>query len=176
MKTAIVYSSLTGNTKKVAVAIQEVFGTEGELFPVELAPDAALYDLVVIGFWVDKGTADSKTRNYLQTLHDKRVALFATLGADPDSKHATECLAKATALLAPGNQVVGTFICQGKVDPRLVEQFKKFPAGHPHAMTQERQLRHAEAAKHPDAKDLQGAKEVFARIKKEVSLSWATAN
>lgn len=173
MKTMIVYSSLTGNTKKVAEAINEVFDGEASLFPVEAAPAAEAYDLVAVGFWVDKGTADRKTQEYLKTIHGKKVALFATLGAYPDSEHAAQSLTNAAAFLSEGNQLAGKFICQGKIDPRLIEQLKQMPENHPHTMTPERLERYREAAKHPDDKDLQAARDAFSEIKNKVRLQLA---
>ncbi len=165
MKTLIVYSSLTGNTRQVAEAVHEVFGQEADLFPVEQAPTGEGYDLVAVGFWVDRGTADKKAQEYLAGLRNKQVALFATLGAYPDSEHAAQSMNNAAALLDETNQLAGTFICQGKVDPRLIEQFKKLPEGHPHGLNAERLARHQEAAKHPDSADLAKAKAVFSEIK-----------
>ena len=174
MKTLIVYSSLTGNTEKVAKAIYEIFdeGSAG-LFPVEAAPSAASYDFVAVGFWVDKGTADQKTQEYLKTIQGKEVALFATLGAYPDSEHAANSLKNAASLLDDSNQLAGTFICQGKVDPRLIEQFKNMPGNHPHQITPERLQRYAEAAKHPDDQDLQAAQAVFTGLRETVSRKFA---
>ncbi|WP_371377771.1 flavodoxin family protein [Sporomusa aerivorans] len=168
MKTLIVYSSLTGNTKKVAEAVQEVFGEAAELFPVEEKPPADGYDLVAVGFWVDRGTADKKAQDYITGLRNKKVALFATLGAYPDSEHAQKSMANAVALIDDSNQFIGSFICQGKVDPKLVEQFKNLPAGHPHAMNPERAARHQEAAKHPDESDLANAKTIFAEFRQKL--------
>lgn len=168
MKTLLVYSSLTGNTKKVAEAIREVFGCEADLFPVETAPPAADYDFVAVGFWVDRGTADSKAQAYLKTIKGKPVALFATLGAYPDSEHAADSMKNAVAFLDASNRLVGTFICQGKIDPRLIERFKNMPSDHPHAVTPERLARWEEAAKHPDANDLEAAKAAFIDIKNQL--------
>ncbi|QDR78989.1 flavodoxin family protein [Sporomusa termitida] len=167
MKTLIAYSSLTGNTRKVAAAIQAVFGPAADLYPVESAPSPAEYDFVVVGFWVDKGTADKKAQDFLKTIANKPVALFATLGAYPDSEHAADSLKNAAAFLAGSNRLAGTFICQGKIDPRLIEQFKNMPANHPHALTPERLARYEEAAKHPDSADLQAAQAVFTDIKRQ---------
>lgn len=169
MRILIVYSSLTGNTRKVAEAVYAVLGSEADLFPVETAPPADAYDFVAVGFWVDKGTADHKAQEYLKTIRGKEVALFATLGAYPDSEHAAASLKNAAALLGDGNHLAGTFICQGKIDPRLIEQFKKTPGNHPHVVTPERLERYKEAAKHPDDNDLQTAQAVFVRLKEEVS-------
>ncbi|HWR06233.1 flavodoxin family protein [Sporomusa sp.] len=168
MKTLIVYSSLTGNTRKVAEAIHEVFGSAAELFPVETAPSPAAYDFVAVGFWVDRGTADKKAQDFLKTIQGKSVALFATLGAYPDSEHAADSLKNAAAFLDAGNRLVGTFICQGKIDPRLIEQFKSMPGNHPHAVTPERLARYQEAAKHPDDRDFQAAQAVFTDIEKQL--------
>ncbi|AJQ26557.1 flavodoxin family protein [Pelosinus fermentans] len=170
MQTLVVYSSLTGNTKKVAEAIYEVFGARAALFPVETAPAPTNYDFVIVGFWVDKGTADKKAQEYLKTIQDKPVALFATLGAYPDSEHAASSLKNAAAFLDVSNQLVGTFICQGKIDPKLIEQFKNMPGNHPHAATPERMERYKKAASHPDSSDLEAAQAVFVDIKNSLNL------
>jgi flavodoxin len=169
MQTLVVYSSLTGNTKKVAEAIYEVFGARAALFPVETAPAPTNYDFVIVGFWVDKGTADKKAQEYLKTIQDKPVALFATLGAYPDSEHAASSLKNAAGFLDVSNQLVGTFICQGKIDPKLIEQLKNMPGNHPHAATPERMERYKEAAKHPNADDLKAAQSIFVDIKNSLN-------
>lgn len=168
MKVLIVYSSLTGNTKKIALAVQEVFAKEADLFPIEEVPLAAAYDFILVGFWVDRGMPDKKAQQFIKTLNNKKVALFATLGAYPDSEHAKKSMENAAALLDSSNQFLGSFICQGKVDPKLIEQFKNLPEGHPHAMNAERIARHAEAAKHPNEIDLMHAQEAFKEISRKL--------
>ncbi|SDG24511.1 Flavodoxin [Selenomonas sp. WCT3] len=166
MKLLVVYSSKTGNTKKVAMAIGETLGVE----PVAVtdAPSPDDYDWIVAGFWVDKGTADAAMKAYLSKITNKQVALFATLGAEPDSDHARQCLANAAKLLGPGCTLTGQFICQGKVSDEMVSMMKKmFPEGHPHAMTAERLARIEKAASHPDAEDLSAAQAYFADWRKE---------
>ena len=91
-------------------------------------------------------------------LKNKHVALFATLGADPRSPHAAESLEKAAQLLPEGKKPAGKFICQGAVDPKVIEMmYKMFPKGHVHGQSAERDALHAEAAKHPDEADLTAA-------------------
>lgn len=71
MKILLVYSSRTGNTKKVAEAIGEELGIPA--VPVEEKPAAADFDLVIAGFWVDRSTADAKMKAYLESLREVRV-------------------------------------------------------------------------------------------------------
>ncbi len=160
MRTIVVYSSLTGNTKKVGEAIASGLPTGTKAVSVKDVPaDIADYDCVFAGFWVDRGTADQAMAELLSKLKNKYVAIFATLGANPKSAHADDSLNKAAALLPEGKEVIGRFICQGAVDPKVIEMmYKKYPKGHVHGQSPERDALHAEAAKHPDAADLAAAK------------------
>jgi flavodoxin len=157
----IVYSSKTGNTRKLAEGIQkglaEALGAEPRIAAVEENPDPAGAGWILVGFWADKGKADQKASQYLESLEGCRVGLFGTLGADPTSEHARNTARSAQDLAAEKNTVLGYFLCQGKIDPALTEAFKKLPADNPHAMTEERMARHREAAKHPDEKDIKDA-------------------
>lgn len=169
MKSLVVYSSLTGNTKMVAEAIAEELGENTVLAAVEENPSVEDYDLIAVGFWVDRGTADKKSADYLGSIRNKKIALFATLGADPTSDHAKKSLENAAALLDASNEVIGNFICQGKVDPKLIKRMEKmFSANHPHGMNEERKARHQMASTHPDANDLLAAKATFKEVKTKV--------
>ncbi|HBT89979.1 flavodoxin family protein [Desulfobacter sp.] len=94
----------------------------------------------------------------------EKSGLFGTLGAYPDSDHARECLKNARAFVK-GNEILGEFLCQGKVDPALIKimETKMMDAPH-HSMTPERRARLEEAAKHPDEKDLADARALFFKL------------
>jgi flavodoxin len=156
----MVYSSKTGNTRKLAEGIRqglaEVFGTV-RIAAVEENPDPAGADWILVGFWADRGNADHKALQYLQSLEGHKIGLFGTLGASPHSDHAKDIGKRVQDLAAEKNTVLGCFLCQGRIDPALTEQFKTLPAGNPHAMTPDRMKLHEEAAKHPDEQDIQAA-------------------
>ncbi len=161
MKSLVIYSSKTGNTKMVAEAIAEVLPNV-TLSAVENAPDYVDYDVIAIGFWVDKGMPNKEIIEYCKTVNNKNVFLFGTLGAYPDSDHGKECMAKSEALLneeGQNNQVLGSFLCMGKVDPKILEMMAKMrEAQKHHPMTEERKNRIEEAKKHPNEEDLTNAK------------------
>lgn len=172
MKTLIVYSSLTGNTKKVAEAIASILPS-CDIFPVQEAPSSTEgYGLVAVGYWVDKGMPDSRTKDWLKGVKNSRIAFFGTLGAYPDSDHARECMAKGEQLVSSpeqGNTIFGSWLCQGRIDPKVIEAMAKM-AGNVHPMTPERKARIEEASHHPDDNDLLAAQEFFRRVLAAVEL------
>ena len=62
-----------------------------------------------------------------------------------------------------GNTVLGSWLCQGKVDPRVLEVMAKVAAD-VHPMTPERRARIEEAAKHPDDDDCRRAQEFMLQM------------
>jgi flavodoxin len=161
MKTVVVYSSLTGNTEKIAKAIFSVLPPGSACFSVTEAGPPEAYDLLVLGFWVDKGQPDTLMNDYLSTIRDMKLAFFFTLGDYPDGAHASQIAANTQKELEKnGNRVLGFFPCQGKVDPAFLARMKKIlPPDHPHAMmTPERKAKLEEAAKHPNESDIVNAK------------------
>ena len=165
MKTLVVYSSRTGNTEKVARAVAE--GLHAcDIYPVKDAPNPSGYDFVAVGYWVDKGMPDADAKRYLESIENCTVALFGTLGAWPDSEHAADCKKKGEDLLNEpqrGNRVLGSFLCQGRVDPSVVTMMQKM-ADNAHPMTDERRARLEEAARHPDQKDCRQAREYITAL------------
>ena len=149
MKSIVIYSSLTGNTKQVAEAITSVLPVGTPCVSMkELSSDIASYDLVFAGFWVDKGTANKEARDVLGTLHN------------PHMEHAKQSLVNAAACLPDGVVPVDTFICQGKVDPKVIEMmYKMFPKGHSHGQSADRDTRHKQAAVHPNEDDCKAARQ-----------------
>lgn len=157
MNILVVYSSRTGNTKQVAQSIADVLGVKA--VDVKTNPDYTAFDLIVAGYWVDRGGPNHEMKSYLQGITHKKVALFSTLGADPLSEHGKNSVAAGIDSLGDDSTCVGTFICRGKVDPLLVEQMKgRFPVGHPHAYTPEWLARIDAAAAHPTEEDLESAR------------------
>jgi len=153
MKTAIIYSSKTGNTYKIAEAIKSSIKNECDFFSVKDNPDIEKFDLIFFGAWVDKGMPDEDALKYMKTINSKKVGLFMTLGAYPDSDHAKKSIQKGKDSFGENCEIVGTFICQGAIDPKLIEWMKKLPKNHPHAPDAKRCKRWKDASEHPNKSD-----------------------
>lgn len=75
MRYLVVYSSITGNTRRVAEAVFETLPELKAIYPVEAAPDPEGYDFIALGFWLDRGTADEKFRRYIKKIKNKKIGL-----------------------------------------------------------------------------------------------------
>lgn len=165
-KTVLIYSSLTGNTKKVGEAIYDVIDGEKSIYPVEEVNSINFdnFDRVILGFWVDKGHADTRIKKLAGKLKDKEIAFFGTLGAEPDSDHGKKVYTRVSELCAKKNTFIGGFLALGKVADKLVERMGKFPLNLIHPLTPERLARIENASTHPNEQDLSDAQNFFKAI------------
>ena len=156
-KWLVVYSSVTGNTRQVAQAMADA-AEDAELFSVDEVPeDLTAYEVVLAGYWLRRGGPDPKMTRFLPKVRGKEVVFFQTHGALPGSEHAVTAFARAALLLGEGCSILGTFSCQGKINPMLIEKRKKAGPDDPHANSAENAARWAAAAAHPDEADLAAA-------------------
>ena len=168
-KWAVIYSSVTGNTKMVAEAIAGA-AEDADIFRVQDAPvDLSAYDIVAIGYWLRLGQPDPLTLKYLAKVQDSKVVFFQTHGAEPTSEHAITSFARAGYNLGPGCEILGTFGCQGKINPALLEKRKHAGADDPHGGA-ESQKRWQQAASHPDEQDLSDARDLVTRMERKLEL------
>ncbi len=148
MKSLVVYSSKSGNTRKLAEAVHGYLIGDKEIAAIADAPDPAGYTFVAVGFWLKAGQPDPESQAFLAKLEKGQdVYLFATHGAAARSAHAKNAMKKAKELAAKAH-ILGTFSCPGEVDAEFMEveaQKSPLPVW----------LADAPAAKgHPDAHDL----------------------
>ncbi len=132
-KWAVIYSSVTGNTKQIAEAI---------------AAQAEDADLL--------GRPDPLTLKLLARVHDTNVLFFQTHGTSPTSEHAITSFARAGYQLGEGCEILGTFGCRGKINPVMLEKRKNSGPDDPHGGPKSAE-RWKLAASHPDADDIAAA-------------------
>lgn len=158
MKSLIVYSSQTENTKKLADTICEVLKGEKDLFPIETAPLTKGYDFIAVGFWLMGGKPDPKTSEYLKKLgKSDRLFLFTTHGAAAGSDHVKNAIQHAIDL-TNNSDITGVFTCQGEVNPKVLEKVKQKPE--PPAWIGDAD----QAIGHPDEDDLYALKQMINKL------------
>lgn len=159
-KWAVIYSSVTGNTKQIAEAIAKEAESHAEgcdLFRVQDAPqDVSGYEVVFLGYWLRLGAPDPLMLKYLPKVTGTKVCFFQTHGTAPTSEHAITSFARAGYLLGPDCEILGTYGCRGKINPALLQKRTNLGPDDPH-VGPESVKRWELASTHPDQQDLADA-------------------
>ncbi len=129
MKILIAYSSLTGNTKTLCEGVYNKLKEHHnvELKTVKEVSNIDDYDMIMPGFWADKGTANKECRKFIEKIRNKKVLLLGTLGAAPESLHGDKVREKSSQLVDSTNEFLGVFIARGKVSEKLINRIKFLP-------------------------------------------------
>lgn len=159
MKTLVMYSSVSGNTKKIAdTMVYEMDDYEiinSKDFRTSMIPN---FDVFCIGYWVDKGDCDAQSLQVLRHMSSERIALFGTLGAAENTAYYQSIKQRVEQHL-PDATILGHFLCQGKINDALLERYREQLKKDPDNIHMKAQLENYEQGKtHPDEHDLALAK------------------
>ncbi|MCG6930925.1 MAG: flavodoxin family protein [Desulfofustis sp.] len=147
MKSLIVYSSKSGNTKRLAKAVRDFLPGEKVMKAVEENPGTDGFDFICVGFWFMGGKADDHSARFLKSLDGQQpLFLFATHGAAAESDHVISGMESAKKLVP--HAIIETFSCQGEVNAEFLAKARTMnpvPVWVGDA---------ANAAGHPDAADI----------------------
>ncbi|PIE60707.1 MAG: flavodoxin family protein [Desulfobulbus propionicus] len=157
MKSLIIYSSRSGNTKKLAQALNDRYGTKKSLISItDLPPMDGHYDWVAVGFPVMAGRVEPRAARFLSAFDctTRKLFLFITHGSFRDAELVKNVVKQAVSLVKNA-EVSAVFTCQGEVDPRVLYKLKKGSA--PPAWLDEAD----HAVGHPDSGDIEELIEAF---------------
>lgn len=160
MKSLIIYSSATGNTKKLAEVIASEV-EDGELLAIQDVKVSMLhnFDMVYVGYWVDKGDLDAQSCKLAQHLNNTKVVLFGTLGAAENTAYYAKVKQQVETHFQTA-KIYGHFLCQGSVQETVIERYRKLAKEHAEDEHIKEQLRNYENGKsHPDENDLKKVSE-----------------
>lgn len=153
MKYAIVFSSPTGNTKILAEAIKQ--NMSGDCCYFGEAQDAPLEaDYLFVGFWTDKGQCDEPIQHYLEKLQNQKIFLFGTAGYGGSQEYFEGILTRVKNYIPQSNQIMGQFMCQGKMPMSVRQRYEKMAEDNPERflpMIQNFDL----ALEHPNQQDIE---------------------
>lgn len=163
MKIAIIYDSITGNTKKIAEAIKEASSEENEVIFGDMDTNVNEAELIFIGSWTDKGNCSEKVKEKLKTLNNKKIAIFGTAGFGGSEEYFNSLYQRVKQCIPETNEILGYFYCQGKMPLTVKDRYIQLLTEHPDDKKLQVSLENFEKAlSHPDNKDVENAKK-FAR-------------
>lgn len=125
MTNAVVYSSVTGNTKLLAETIKNQISRESLLYFGPPQEEALKADRIYVGFWTDKGGCDRQTAQFLKTITTQEVYLFGTAGFGENAEYYERILKHTMKHIPKSASILGTFMCQGKMPLTVRQRYEK---------------------------------------------------
>ena len=130
MKCLVVVNSKGGNTRMVANALVDALekaGSEAVFVDDPAAVDRASVDtaeVVLAGFWTDKGDCAPEMATFLERLSGKRVFLFGP-------EYFERILGNVQKHLPADAEILGTAMCQGKMGGGVRKRYEAMLAENP---------------------------------------------
>ena len=100
-----------------------------------------------------------KAADFLKQLTGQKVFLFGTAGFGGSEAYFAQIMERVKGNLAPGVQVLGTYMCQGKMPQAVRTRYEQMPESPRRAMML---ANFDQAVSHPDTADLARLKEAVA--------------
>ena len=152
------YSSATGNTRLLAEAIKASLPDQECIYYGDVCDMDA--DLYFIGFWCDKGDACLPVKNYLSTLHHKKIVLFGTCGFGGSNEYFSQIKQRVKTNINNDNEVISCFITQGKMGQSVLKRYEAMKANDPNNSVIDMMINNFHIAKNrPNENDLQYIRE-----------------
>lgn len=155
MKYAIYYNSATGNTKMLAdhicSQIKEdcLYNGNADDSKIEEA------DLIFVGFWTDKGRCSDPVIELLRRIKNKKLFLFGTAGFGGSPEYFERILSNVEKYIDPTCEVVGHYMCQGKMPMSVRDRYQKMYDSDPQNEQFQSLLKNFDQAwEHPNQEDL----------------------
>ena len=162
---SVLFSSQTGHTKILAHAIAQARPAAGCDFFADHQGRVPSSPGFCGGFWTDKGTADAATLELLKTVKNKKIFLFGTAGFGGSTAYFQKILLRVQENLDAGNQVIGTFMCQGKMPLSVRQRYEKMKEQPNPAPNLDMLIANFDRAlTHPDEQDLQRLQEAVCAV------------
>lgn len=162
MTNSIVFSS-TGNTKLLAQQVWCGINPEDNRFFGVTDDEALMADTIYVGFWTNMGTCDEKTAEFLKKVKNKNIFLYGSAGFGGSQEYFDKVINSIKQLLDPSVNVVGTFMCQGKMRMNVKQRYEDNIAKGKDVQRNQMMLENFNRAlTHPDNNDL---RELLKRVK-----------
>ena len=172
MKISIIYSSNTGNTKKIAEIIKKELDSEDIIYFGKVNEKIPDTDIYIIGSWTDKGNATTDIIEFIKKLRNKKIAFFGTAGYGKNTEYYNILFERIKAYIDPSNRILGYFYCQGKMPIQVKERYIQMITKNPEDANLKVSIKNFdEALSHPNDEDLKNARQWIKNIIKSYKTS-----
>lgn len=156
---ALYLSSVTGNTRQVADAIQKALSFAHTLVVCDSRAPVAHpeADLCLLCFWCRRATLDPNSQKVLHLYRRQPFLAIGTMGGHPDGAHGERVRTNVRRAVDAHNRCQGVFLCRGKIPEARTEYRRALPKDHRLYLDDAGYARQLSSRSHPDAADLAGA-------------------
>ena len=159
MKVQVIYSSITGCTKRVAEAVYNgITADEKSIHDLKDGAPVLDGDIILLGYWGKNGCPNNEMKAFLNTVKGKVVGIFCTLGYYADSEHAFQTVKAGIDMVKNDNEVICSYVCNGAVSKQLIDGQGK---GTPHVPNEQKEIRWEVIKSHPTKAECDLAAERF---------------
>ena len=125
MKIAIVYDSVTGNTKMLADAIYEKCEKVDACVYKEYNDEILRADVIFVGSWTDKGSPSDKMKLVYEKIKNKKIFVFGTCGFGGSDEYYRRLFDNTLKYIDSSNTVVDYYFCPGKLPVFIKNKYEK---------------------------------------------------
>lgn len=158
MKYAIVYKSITGNTKLIAEKVKEFLKEDVIYFgePKENI-DADIY---FVCSWTDKGMCCEEIKKYLESLEHKNIVYVGTAGFGGSKEYYEMLFSRIKNVVPKSNNIIDYFFCQGKMPKAVKDRYEKMLKENPNNVKIKNAVENFDKAlRHPNEEDFRNLEE-----------------
>ena len=158
MKYSIYYESKTGNTKMLAEKAYDIL--KNNIVKFEEYKDNYIdnnEDIILVGFWTDKGSAAENIKKLLSKIENKKIILFGTAGFMSDKEYYNKIINNIKKDINDSCEVIDYYMCQGKMGIEIRKRYEKSLDVNPNDENIKGMINNFDnALTHPDEDDLKG--------------------
>jgi|GEM_PF-1307671 len=125
MNALITYKTITGNTKKMAKAIEKGVDGTFDSFEMIQVDNTDEYDILFIGFPIMNRRIPEGVKEFIkEKAKNKKVVLYISHAMPKELPHLQTLITKACEV-ANNTELLGVFNCQGELSEELAVNLKK---------------------------------------------------
>ncbi len=162
MNISVYYSSITGNTRKLAAYVTGELRTAG--CDVELLDSSDTVkknvrcqqepEVIILAFWCRRSGLDDLSTEILSRWTGRKIIGIGTIGGNVRGAYGDRVKENVMKAIEQDNICLGVGICQGSVDLKRIERRRHLPKESKHYVSPEKYRRVLKTQGHPDQEDL----------------------
>lgn len=158
MNCPIYYSSVTGNTKKLANYIRKSLKRQGHTVSfvnsTRCKQEIELSEVLILAFWCRRSSMDDSSLRILAQCKGRKILAIGTMGGNVDGDYGRRVEENVRNVINQENECVGVCLCKGAIDLHRMKRRMLLPEDHPRHVNEAKYQKSLLTQGHPNEADL----------------------